>query len=139
MIVQVFFSALVPLLGVPMAIPPEPLQELLPQAALIVDAEVLEVVSQGEQPPIPEHKKGATSVPSKSPAQVVKLKVKRALKGKAPQGDLTVDKPEGDYVLSKGNKGAFLLKMAKGNPIIIGRYGPDTYRMDTIEAALKAQ
>lgn len=121
-----------------MAIPPEPLQELLPQAALIVDAEVLEVVSQGPQPPIPDHPKGATSVPGKTPSQVVKLKVKRALKGKV-QGELTVDKPEGDYVLTKGNKGPFLLKQEKGNTVIIGRYGPDTYRMDTIEAALKAQ
>jgi hypothetical protein len=121
-----------------MAIPPEPLQELLPHATHIVDAEVLEVVSQGPTPPTPPHAQGATSVPSRTPSQVVKLRIKRALKG-GVTGELTVDKPEGDYVLSRGNHGPFLLKAAaKGNPVILGRYGPDTYRLSTLEAALKA-
>jgi hypothetical protein len=120
------------------AIPPEPIQELLPRANLIVEAEVSAVLSTGPRPPQVKAREGATSVPNKVASQVVKLKVKRALKGQA-SGELTVDKPEADYALAEGNKGAFFLEQVKGaaNMTIIGRWGPDTYRVDSVERALK--
>ncbi|MEW5851331.1 MAG: hypothetical protein AB2A00_21260 [Myxococcota bacterium] len=119
-----------------MAIPPEPIQELLPQATLIVEAQVSEVISTDAFPPQPKAKPGATSVPGKTPKQVVKLKITRVIKGNA-SGEITVTKPEGHYMLSVGNKGPFLLKDDQPNPVIIGRYGPDTYTVQSIEHTLK--
>jgi len=119
-----------------MALPPEPLQELLPLATQIVDAEVVRVVSEGEAPEGPSAPEGATSVPYKLQSQVVVLKVNRAIRGTA-KGEITVEKPQGAYLLSAGNKGGFLLQDGAPHPVIIGRYGPDTYRIETLERAVK--
>ena len=70
-----------------MAKPPEPLSEVLPLAVWVVDAEVVEVISTGPQPPEPplrdKQRPEATSRNLNAPAQKVKLKVKRVLKGEA--------------------------------------------------------
>src|SRR6185503_6069045 len=121
-----------------MAKPPEPLSEVLPLAVWVVDAEVVEVISTAPQPPEPplqnKMKPEATSRGLKAPAQKVKLKVKRVLKGEAVK-ELIVDKPPAGYALKAGNHGPFLIDKAK---TILGRYGPDSYNFGKLEAAIKA-
>ena len=118
-----------------MAIPPEPLQEILPQAASVIDAEVVEVLSNGPDPKQPEARPGATSTGHLVASQVVKLKVKRVLKGQVA-GEVVVEKPEAGYALRAGNKGPFVLDGSK-QPRILGRYGPDSWSMSKLEEALK--
>ena len=121
-----------------MALPPEPLQELLFDATAVVEAEVVEVLESGPEPQPPPHAKhlkpGATSVGYLSAAQKVRLKVKRALKGESA-AELVVDKPEAPYLLAPGHRGAFFLEGER----ILGRYGPDTHSVAAIERALKAR
>ena len=64
-----------------MAKPPEPIEDVIPQATWVVDAEVLEVLATGPQPPKVEAKPGATSTGQKTASQSVKLKVTRVLHG----------------------------------------------------------
>lgn len=110
-----------------MALPPEPLEELLPQASYIVEAEVTEIVKQP----------GPVSGPRVG-EQLVKLKVKRVLRGDASANDdLLVRKPEAGYALRAGNQGPFLLCGAKDALAILGRYGPDTWPLERIERALR--
>ncbi len=117
--------------------PPEPMRELLPQAELVVVAEVVAVRST-EAP-------DGTNL---APLQVVVLRVQRALRGDVQvAAELVVQKPRGEYALSLGNRGAFLLRVAKAAPIkdggsvyvVLGRYGPDNYRVVDVEAALLAR
>lgn len=121
-----------------MAIPPDPIDEVLPLAVLVVEAEVKEVVSSGPQPPRVEAAPGKTSVPDQVRAQVVKLTVQRVLHGDRKLKELTVEKPLGAYALRPGNKGPFLIDGSTPTPRILGRYGPDTYSVSQIEAALKS-
>ncbi|MBS2030991.1 MAG: hypothetical protein JST54_24025 [Deltaproteobacteria bacterium] len=118
-----------------MAIPPEPLNEVLPQAACVVDAEVVEVLSNGPTPPQPNAPQAATSAGRLAPSQVVRLKIKRVLRGKAP-AEVVVEKPEAGYALRAGNHGPFLLDGA-AQPKILGRYGPDSWSMSKLEDALR--
>lgn len=119
-----------------MAIPPDPIEEVLPNAALIVDAEVKDVQNG---PPLPKVNAppGSTDTPQKVGSQVVTLTVKRVLKGETTAKELTVEKPVGAYALRAGNKGPFLLDDSRPRPVILGRYGPDTYSFERIEQALK--
>ncbi len=116
-----------------MAIPPEPIENVLPQAAWVVDAEVAEVISTGPAVPKVSAPPGATSTGQKSSSQKVKLKVKRTIFG-APVTEITVEKPEAQYMLKAGNHGPFLIDAGKR---ILGRYGPDSYSFERIEKALK--
>lgn len=116
-----------------MAKPPEPIEELMPRVRWVVDAEVAEVLKNGPLPPRKEAPPGATSVGHKSQAQTVKLKVKRVLLGDAGVQELIAEKPEAGYALREGNHGPFLLDESK---LILGRYGPDSYSWQKIEAAL---
>ncbi|MBI5479868.1 MAG: hypothetical protein HY906_13470 [Deltaproteobacteria bacterium] len=116
-----------------MAKPPEPIEEVLPQAVMIVDAEVAEVLKTGPQPPKKEAPPHATSVGRKVASQTVKLKVKRVIKGDKVT-ELVVEKPEAGYSLRAGNHGPFLIDSSK---TILGRYGPDSWSFDRIEKALK--
>ena len=115
-----------------MALPPEPLQEILPHAVAVVEAVVIEITSTGVAPAGPPQPKGATGGGGKAPSQVVKLRITRVLKGSL-KGEVTVTKPEAAYLLKAGNGGPFVL--GEGN-VILGRYGPDTWRVDALEAAL---
>lgn len=117
-----------------MAIPPEPIEDVLPDAVLVVEAEVLEVLSTGPDTPKVHSKPGMTSTGAKSPSQKVKLKVTKVLFG-APTKELVVEKPEAGYALRAGNHGPFLVD--KSN-VILGRYGPDSYSLERITKALKA-
>ncbi len=115
-----------------MAKPPEPLEEVLPAAVWVVDAEVTEVLSTGPATPKVQASPGATSTGQKSPSQKVKLKVTRVLRGAAVQ-ELEVEKPEAGYSLRAGNHGPFLIDATK---VILGRYGPDSYSFERLEKAL---
>lgn len=115
-----------------MAKPPEPLEDVLPQASWVVDAEVTEVLATGPTPPRVEAKPGATSTGQKTASQTVKLRVKRVLLG-APVQELVVEKPEAGYALRAGNHGPFLIDATKR---ILGRYGPDSYSFEKLERAL---
>lgn len=120
-----------------MALPPEPIEELLAASSAVVEAEVVRVLSHGAPPPKPAHARdGATSVGTKAAEQVVVLKVTRALKGAVPVGELTVEKPLAAYALAAGNKGAFFLQDTRPKPTILGRYGPDTYRVESVDFVL---
>lgn len=124
-----------------MAIPPEPIDEVLPTAQLAVLGEVAQVLAQDPQKPLPPHEPGATSVPGEAARQVVQLKVSEVLFGASeqvkPGAMLEVVKPAGDYALRAGNRGPFLLKGAAKQMEIVGRYGPDTYSAETIKAAAR--
>lgn len=120
-----------------MALPPEPLSEVLPEAVWVVEAEVLEILSMGPQVPKVEAPLGTADTGQKVRQQTVKLSIKRVLKGSGKPKELVVDKPQSAYGLRAGNKGAFLLDSSKPNPKILGRYGPDTWRLASVEAALK--
>jgi hypothetical protein len=118
-----------------MAKPPEPIEDVLPNAQWVVDAEVTEVVSTGPAPAKVQAAPGATSTGQKSASQTVKLKVKRVLRGADIQ-ELVVEKPEAGYSLRAGNHGPFLIDSTK---MILGRYGPDSYSFDRLEKALAAK
>ncbi len=120
-----------------MALPPEPLEEVLPKATWVVDAEVKEVVSQGPAVPKVQAPAGHTSVGAKTASQVVKLTVKRVLRGETKTTEIVAEKPVAGYALKAGNHGPFLLDGSKPNPMILGRYGPDSYAFSAIETALK--
>jgi hypothetical protein len=116
-----------------MAKPPEPLQEILPKATWVVDAEVLEVLKVGPPAEKKEARAGASDIGQKNASQTVKLKINRVLKGD-PINEMIVEKPEAGYLLRAGNRGPFLIDESK---MILGRYGPDTYAFSRLEVALK--
>lgn len=122
-----------------MALPPEPIEEVLPQAALIVEAEVDAVLETAPALPAVEAPQGATSVPGREvPRQTVRLKVTKVHKGPADTREIVADKPVAGYALRSGNKGPFLLDASKPNPVILGRYGPDSWNLERILGALQA-
>ena len=107
-----------------MAIPPDPIDEVLPAAQGAVLADVTRVISS--EP----HTEGV--VASK---QLVELKVSAVLFGPWKMGTtFEAVKPAGGYGLRAGNKGPFLLREVGGKVQILGDYGPDTYS----EAAIRA-
>lgn len=116
-----------------MAQPPEPIEELLPLAARVVLAEVIfaEDVATPDDDAGPAGRAPVGAAEAR-PAQRVTLKVSRALRGEAA-GELEVRKPAAPYVLVAGVEGPFLLD---GDGVILGRYGPDTYRVAVLERAL---
>lgn len=124
-----------------MAIPPEPIEEVLPHAEAAVLGEIARVVLQDPQQPAPPHEPGATSVPHEAARQVVELKVTEVIFGAGNQvkagATLEVEKPAGDYALRAGNHGPFLLKQDGKGIRIVGRYGPDTYSADAIRSAAR--
>ena len=117
-----------------MAKPPEPIEEVMPNAAWVVEAEVKEVLATGPTPPPPPNAKpGATSVGWKAASQTLKLKITNVLKGEKT-AELVVEKPVGSYSLKPGNKGPFLIDASK---TILGRYGPDSWHIDRVKGAMK--
>ena len=120
-----------------MAIPPEAIEEILPKAALVVEAEVVAILATGPLPPKVEGAPGATSVGHKVASQTVKLKVIRVHKGPSTLKEVVAEKPVGGYSLKPGNKGPFLLDAGKPNPAILGRYGPDSWALSKVVGAVK--
>lgn len=122
-----------------MAIPPEPIDEVLPEAECAVVAEITRVLSQGEQDVVPEvgEEDGIVDTPRVLPWQRIILHVKDVLFGDlAAKGDeLEVLKPPGNYTLRADIEVPFLLAQDDEDIVIIGRYGPDTYSLNEIKAA----
>lgn len=124
-------------LEIAMAKPPEPLEEIFPHTTVILDAVVTHVVSE-DKPKAPD----AADVPK----QVVTLEVNRVVRGALPPArgpkaaKLTVDvvKPVSAYKLREGVKGAWLLAhdAKSGELTILGRYGPDSWTFEKIDAKL---
>lgn len=115
-----------------MALPPEPIDELLAMAVTIVVAEVISVAPTAVGPA----RKGAVNVAiglgPKQPEAKVRLKIEETLRGDAV-GELEVLKPESTYALVPGSKGPFLLDRAQH---ILGRHGPDNYSVEALTHAL---
>lgn len=125
-----------------MAIPPDPIDEVIPEVTCAVVGQVTKVLERGKQAPLPAPSHpGMTDVPGELASQVVELRVDEVLCGDRLQKGETVavHKPAGDYTLVEGNQGPFLLadKEGVGHLVILGRYGPDSYRREVIEDALK--
>lgn len=123
-----------------MAIPPDPIDEVLPEAAAVVVGEVTKILEEGKQAPLPKPERpGMTDVPGELRSQVIELRVDEVISGEGvTKGEaIAVVKPAGDYLLAPGHQGPFLLKDEGGKRVILGRYGPDSYRREVIEDALK--
>lgn len=119
-----------------MALPPEPIEELLARAGMVVDAEVLRILDQGPAPPPLDLPPGHTGGGQTLAAQQVELRVHRVLRGDQGLATLAAHKPEAAYALAPGDSGAFFLAEDGAGLEIVGRYGPDTYSVATIESAL---
>ena len=116
-----------------MALPPERLERVLPSAVVVVVGNVSAVVDLGSWP-VPS--RGPPDSGHKSPAQQVTLKVARVLRGNVVvDAEVVVTKPEGAYAVNVGTHGAWLLD---GSAVILGRYGPDTWGIDDVVAAIVA-
>ena len=124
-----------------MALPPEPISELLSGASIVVDAEVIEILGTGDPLPKPEAPRGATSIGVMIPMQIVRLSVRRVLlnrDGALVADVLVVEKPIATYALRVGNQGGFALDGASPRRAILGRHGPDSYGIAALEKAIAA-
>jgi hypothetical protein len=130
-----------------MALPPEPLSSALFDAKAVVVGEVVSIDATGPEPEKrADVKKGMKDVGNKAAWQTVTLRVDVVLRpGKdgvavAAGKTIAVRKPEGAYAVDRGTKGPFLLGAPgdDGVPLILGRYGPDSWRLELVEAACRA-
>ena len=122
----------------PTALPPEPVQDLLPKAKYVLEASVARVLYQGDKPDRGGRKNVAGPIPPER-CQVVQLDVTRMIAGADPGASITVVKPLAPYVLKAGQSTSgtsFLVEGGDPYPIILGRYGP--YPSPDVEAALGA-
>ena len=122
-----------------MAIPPDPIQDLIPEVAAAFDGVVVEVLETGADEPVPPHAPGAADVGIKAPRQVVRLEVREVYSGGLQVGtNVDVVKPAAGYALRAGNQGPFLIDGGAPQPTILGRYGPDSYSTDAVRDAFGA-
>jgi hypothetical protein len=120
----------------PSAIPPEPVEDLLPKAKYVFEANVTRVLYQGDKPERSGRKNVAGRIPPER-CQVVQLEVTRMIAGADPGTSITVVKPLAPYALKAGQSTSgtsFLVGGGDPYPIILGRYGP--YPSPEVEAAL---
>ena len=126
-----------------MAIPPEPIDSVLFDAKAVVVGEIVAVVVEGAAiPKTPPAKKDFKDVGNLAAWQQLSLRIDGVVApglGATAGAVIDVLKPEGHYGLPVGAKGPFLLGApgSDGLPVILGRYGPDSYRLDVVEAAVK--
>jgi hypothetical protein len=123
-----------------MAIPPEPIDEMLPMADAVVIARVVQIVHRDQQAFVPEVQLGVADTPRELPLQIVSLDIQEVLSGEIFRVGQIIEvlKPPGAYALRPDVTGPFLLMHREGDPrpIIIGRYGPDSYSLHVIKAAI---
>jgi hypothetical protein len=122
----------------PTALPPEPVEELLPKAKYVIEASVARVLYQGERPERDTETNVGGPIPPDR-CQVVHLDVTRRVAGADSGTSITVVKPLAPYLLKadQSTSGtAFLVQGGDPFPIILGRYGP--YPTPEVEAALAA-
>lgn len=126
-----------------MALPPEPLATVIVDAVVVVIGSVVEIMDTGPQPPQREGKRGEKDLGNAAPWQDVVIRVERCLRGEVfgtkidDALTLQARKPEGAYLVAVGTAGAFLIGAdVDGVAPILGRYGPDTWRVDDVVRAL---
>lgn len=123
-----------------MALPPEPIDEVLPSAQVGVIAKVTKILHRDKQADIPNVTEGEADLPRELPMQLIEMCIEEVLFGSAySQGStMQAKKPAGDYTLREGVGGGFLLTTAKDAsiPEILGRYGPDTWSLKVLRAAI---
>ncbi len=126
-----------------MALPPEPIDSVLFDAKAVVAGEVVAIVTEGAAlPKKTPKKKDHRDVGNLAAWQKLSLRIDNVLLaglGTAEGAVVDVLKPEGHYALPVGAAGPFLLGAPgdDGLPVILGRYGPDSYRADVVEAAIR--
>ncbi len=125
-----------------MALPPDPIDELLPEVDACAIAVVEEILFRGKQEFVPNPEEPDTvDIPRDLPEQVAMLTIKEVLFGDLVLQGETVEvfKPPGDYVLREGVEGPFLLYQDDEDerPVIAGRYGPDSYSPSVLKSAIK--
>jgi hypothetical protein len=119
-----------------MALPPEPLEDVLPYAPRIFVGEVVKVEDLGAWPSTG----GAIDAAPARPAQRAQVRVFRMLRGPMPSmSELWVVKPQGAYALHAGVRGPFLVDAVATEANLLGRYGPDTWSEEEIDAALAGE
>jgi hypothetical protein len=116
-----------------MALPPEPLASVLPAAGRVL---VGVVVAVDDVEAWPEPTNGPPDSALPCPAQTATLRVLNVLRGDTAAADVVVVKPRAPYMLAVDVGGAFLLDTSTTPPTILGRYGPDTWGVDDVEAAI---
>lgn len=109
-----------------MARPPEPLDEMLPKASLVIEATVVEVKRTGPPQPRPEHADEWRDVGTMAPEQELVLEIARVIKGAHADKTITVTKPVAPYAVKVGTTGPWLLDE---NHVVLGRYGPDSWHI----------
>lgn len=124
-----------------MALPPEPIDEMLPLADDGVVADITQIVHRDPQTHIPTvTHPGEVDLPRDLPAQHVNITITEVLFGSHYRvgQQVIVLKPAGDYVLRAGISGPLLLAHSpdKTMPTILGRYGPDTWSLSVLRAAI---
>jgi hypothetical protein len=121
-----------------MALPPEPIDTMLVDTKAVVIGEVVGVTATGPALPQRVGKNGEKDLGNEAPWQRVSIRIDTVLRGEL-QGGKTVEvlKPQGAYLVDVGTKGPFLLGEAgdDGAPVILGRYGPDTWRLEVVQKA----
>ena len=120
----------------PTALPPEPVEDVLPKAKYVLEASVARVLYQADKPDLGGRKNVVGPIPPER-CQVVQLGVTRMIAGADPGTSITVVKPVAPYVLKAGQSTSgtsFLVEGGDPFPIILGRYGP--YPSPDVEAAL---
>ena len=120
------------------ALPPIPLNTVLPHAQAAVVARVDAVLYQGRKPPSPKRPSGFVGPIPAEGCQVVRLVVQQALLG-SPPAKVVVVKTEAPYRLSTSRRvhaGTFLLDGASPYPGILGNYGPHPYSPSEVAAAV---
>ena len=118
-----------------MALPPAPLAEILALAVTVAEGVVEEVLSSAASTPRAKEAGQAGGAPP-APLQRVRLRFSRVLRGKAELREVVAVKPPANYRLRVGNKGPWLLDASSPEPMILGRYGPDSYSLAQLERAL---
>lgn len=116
-----------------MALPPEDLDELLPETVRAVTATVEAILATGPLLLTTTHELGWTGPIDPEPWQLVRLRVHDTLRGRPTPTTVEAYKPVAPYTLEAGVRpdGTFLLGRpvpgAQGAALILGRYGPTAY------------
>ena len=118
-----------------MALPPEPLASVLPAAGRVL---VGVVVAVDDDVVWAEPTQGPPDSAPPCPAQRATLRVLNVLRGDVDASDVVVVKPAAPYMLAVDVGGAFLLNTATTPPTILGRYGPDSWAVEDVSAAISA-
>ena len=85
----------------PTALPPEPVEDVLPKAKYVLEASVARVLYQADKPDLGGRKNVVGPIPPER-CQVVQLGVTRMIAGADPGTSITVVKPLAPYVLKAG-------------------------------------